>query len=144
MPRSRQEILAREELLATPVVYQRQFWARYNRRGGLRRVSSLGEAVAGVVSEDAFRVARRLGGAEEAWLAVVPRGLAAKTHVESLRQGRLVVRVDSASTRYVLSRRLKPVLLEALNNHPRLARTPVRAIEYRIGRFDKGDADATR
>lgn len=144
MRRSRQEILAREELQAAPLLYQKQFWARYNSRRPTARVASLGDVVAGIVSEGALWAAKRLGGAEEAWREVVPRNMAAKTRVESLRRGRLVVMVDSASTRYVLARRLSPVLVEALNKHPLLARTPVKTIEYRIGRFAASPNDGAQ
>jgi 2-polyprenyl-6-methoxyphenol hydroxylase-like FAD-dependent oxidoreductase len=131
---SRREILDQHELLPAPRACQELFWLRYNRQRRRWRTVHLSDAVASVVSDAAVRSAQRLGGMEQAWGQVVPAEYATASRVESFRGGRLVVTVDSASTKYMLGRH---ALLNALNekvsaNGDKRAGA-VRQIEFRVG-----------
>ena len=67
---------------------------------------SAGDALAGTVRE-LRRLERRLGGVAEAWQAVCPPDLVARTAIRSLRKGLLTIAVEDASTRYELDRLLR-------------------------------------
>ena len=131
---SRREILDEHDLLPAPRACQQLFWLRYNRQRRRWRTVHLSEAVAGVVSDAAVRSAQKLEGLAQAWGQIVPSEYARSTRVESLRSGRLVVMVDSASTKYVLARQpLLDILNEQVSaNEGRRSKT-VRQIEFRVG-----------
>jgi hypothetical protein len=139
---SRREILDQHDLLPAPRACQELFWLRYNRQKKRWRTVHLGEAVSAVVSDAAVRSAQKLGGLARAWGQVVPAEYAGSTRVESFRGGRLVIMVDSASTKYVLSRQ---ALIEVLNeqvsaNEGRRAGA-VRQIEFRVGSARAGGSE---
>ena len=71
---------------------------------------------------------------DEAWRAVVPPHLAAESRVESLRGGRLTIRVASAATRYVLARNLARTIPDALR--ARLPDIRISRIDYIVGALD--------
>lgn len=67
-------------------------------------------AIAGVIeatAEQASRVQRRLGELIEIWREVLPRRIADRTSLVSLRSGVLAVEVDSASTAFEIDRLLR-------------------------------------
>lgn len=136
MDRSRQEILAENGLAASPKGCRQLFWLRYNRQYRWKAVR-LGDVADGLLSDAALRSARRLGGLSEAWGRVVPAEYASLTKVESFRNGRLVISVDSAATRYALGRQAGAGLIERLNQEVggdggwRVCR--VQEIQYRVG-----------
>jgi hypothetical protein len=131
---SRREILDQHELLPAPRACQELFWLRYNRQKRRWRTVHLADAVASVVSDAAVRSAQRLGGMEQAWGQVVPAEYAAFSRVESFRGGRLVVTVDSASTKYMLGRHaLLNVLNEQVSANGDKRAGAVRQIEFRVG-----------
>jgi hypothetical protein len=131
---SRREILDEHELLPAPRACQQLFWLRYNRQKKRWRTVHLSDAVAGVVSDAAVYSAQRLDGLAEAWGQVVPAEYASSTRVESFRGGRLVVTVDSASTRYVLGRQpLLAILNEQVSRNEGRRVGRVRQIEFRVG-----------
>ena len=115
---------------------QRAFWLRYN--GTRRRQPAALADVARQLLADERQgpaAARKLMQIDEAWRAVVPAHLAAESRVESLRGGRLTIRVASASTRYVLARNLARVIPDALR-----AKVPdirIARIDYVIGSLNQ-------
>ncbi len=123
-------ILKQEGLIYAPARLKRAFWTTHNRRR-FGPAARLGLLAAKVVSEDGLRAARRLALVRSAWQAVVPREFAALSDVESLRGGRLVVRVDGKATQFVLSRRLGGTLIAAMNE--RLGNPRIDRIDYRVG-----------
>ena len=123
-------ILKQEGLIYAPARMKRAFWNTYNRRR-FRPGARLGLLAAKIVSEDGLRAARRLALVRSAWQAVVPGEFAALSDVESLRGGRLVVRVDGKATQFVLSRRLGGTLVAAMNE--RLGNPRIDRIDYRVG-----------
>ncbi|MFH1419513.1 MAG: DciA family protein [Planctomycetota bacterium] len=139
--RSRCEILEANGLLQAPQASQSLFWLRRRRDWRGRGISKLGDMAERVVSDGALRLSAGLMCVAEAWHRVVPESYAARTRVESLWNGRLVVRVDAKATGYHLSRRFGPRLVEALNEVLRRdSDAPsVRSVRYRIGSVPGGD-----
>lgn len=64
------------------------------------------------------------------WQAILPAEYEGRTEVEQVGGGRLMVRVDSAATRYALGRRHGRVLLEALRRE--LPGVNIAEIRYRL------------
>ncbi|MBN2562377.1 MAG: DUF721 domain-containing protein [Phycisphaerae bacterium] len=140
-PRRRRAILEDHDVLAAPAWRQDLFWRSYNRKGW-RGAAKLADLASAALSEGTLRSARRLEQLAEAWRSVVPMGYERSSRVEGFSHGRLVVLVDSAATRYVLSRQVGRALVAALNGYLREAR--VRAIEYRVGSLGRGAEAAQR
>ena len=111
---------------------QRAFWQRYN--GNRRRQPAALADVARQLLADERQgpaAARKLMQVDEAWRSVVPPHLASESRVESLRGGRLTIRVASAATRYVLARNLARTIPDALR--ARLPDIRISRIDYIIG-----------
>lgn len=123
-------ILKKEGLIYAPNSLKRAFWSRQNWRRS-RPIKPLGVLAAKIVSDDGLRAARRLALVRSVWEAVVPREFAALCDVESLRGGRLLVRVDGKATQFVLSRSLGATLASAMNE--RLGNPRIDRIDYRVG-----------
>jgi len=135
MRHDRTRILKDNELQFADRDAQRMFWQRYN-RSRRRPATALGD-VAGQLLADERQgpaAARKLIKVDEAWRAVVPPHLAAESRVESLRGGRLTIRVASAATRYVLARNLARTIPDALRAQLRDIR--ISRIDYVIGNLD--------
>jgi len=111
---------------------QRVFWQRFNRRGR-RPAAALGDLTQQLLADERQgpAAARKLMQVDEAWRAVVPSHLASESRVESLRGGRLTIRVASAATRYVLARNLARTLPTALR--AKLPDIRISRIDYIIG-----------
>ncbi len=133
----RVQILWKAGLGAAPAEVQRDFWRRYNGRAR-RGPSPLAEAL--IDCAERLAELRRLAPLREAWAAVVPAALARQCEVLDFRAGRLSVRVDGPTTRFIMERELGSVLLRALHSHP--AARNVREIVYRIGPADGAGAAA--
>jgi hypothetical protein len=126
------------DLAAAPQVCREFFWLRENRRRKRRwSVCRLGEVATEVMSEKGLWSARRLLEVQEAWGRVLPERYEALTRLESFRGGRVVITVDSASTKFALGRQAGSDLLERLNEelgtNPNGRAVAVRRIEYRVG-----------
>jgi len=72
----------------------------------------------------------------KAWKELLPDDYSGLTMVEQYRNGQLFVTVDSAATKYALSRRLGEEFIAALNQASDgfgRPRAPVRRIAFRVG-----------
>ena len=115
---------------------QRAFWLRYN--GTRRRQPAALADVARQLLADERQgpaAARKLMQVDDAWRSVVPPHLSAESRVESLRGGRLTIRVASAATRYVLARNLARTIPDALR--AKLPDIRISRIDYIIGSLDQ-------
>lgn len=127
----RQAVVADKALHLAPRRFQRAFWQGHN-NDHLRRTARLGDMSARILSEQWLNRARRLEAVRVAWNAAVPEAFDGRSEVDGLRGGCLEVKVDSAATRFLFSRRLGKELLAALNDH--LGGPRVDRIDYRIGK----------
>lgn len=131
MMRSRRHsILQSHGLVYAPAERQEAFWLCYNHRNR-RAAVPLGEVALELLSEGLLRSSRRLGEVSRAWRKVVPGGYESLTQIEGFSGGRVRVTVDSAATKFVLSRQLGQTLVDRLNTC--LGRRVVQRIEYRVG-----------
>ena len=131
MPASRRRmILDAHELQYAPPHRQEAFWRHYNekRRWGPSRLGDLADRL---LSDTALQSAHRLREVAAAWQAVVPAEYVSLSRVDGLSGGRLRVIVDSAATKYSLSRHLGDNLLRLLNG--RLSGAAIKGIHYRVG-----------
>ncbi len=137
----RLEILESNGLLQAPEATQSLFWLRRRQAWRGRGIAKLGDAAERAVSDLALRSSARLMLVEEAWQRVVPESYADRTRVESLWNGRIVVRVDAKATSYHLNRRYGLRLVEALNQAMKRdsAAPSISSIVYRIGSVSGGD-----
>ena len=128
----RSRILKDNELQFADRDARRMFWQKFNRKGR-RPPASLGDVASQLLADERQgpAAARKLMLVDEAWRAIVPPHLAAESRVESLRGGRLTIRVASAATRYVLARNLARTLPDALR--AKLPDVRVSKIDYVIG-----------
>ena len=136
MPPRRTNILEDHGLQFADRESQRAFWLRFN--GNRRRQPAALADVARQLLADERQgpaAARKIMQVDEAWRAVVPPHLAAESRVESLRGGRLTIRVASAATRYVLARNLARTIPDALR--ARLPDIRISRIDYIIGALDQ-------
>jgi hypothetical protein len=134
---NRQEILEEHGLFGAPAWRQQAFWRTYNLQRRRRSTGALGDLAAKAVSDQALGRARLLGRVRSAWQTVLPPQYAARCEVESFRRGRLLVAVDSATTKYVLSRQLGEALRTLMNDY--LGASLVHSIGYRIAGAASGD-----
>lgn len=133
----RRQILMDADLLAAPRTCQQAFWMCRNQKFRRRPAVRLGEVAFDLVSDAAVAGASEVPALARAWREVIPceyRGLAA---VESYRDGKLVVTVDSAATKYALGRRLGDEFMSAMN---RVASSRVRRIVFRVGAAPQAEA----
>jgi len=136
----RQDILDAHGLAGASRWRQHVFWRTYNaqRRRRARPTPVLGDIAAKAVSAEVLASARLLGSVRVAWQTVLPPQYVARCRVESFRRGGLLVLVDSAATKYVLSRQLGEALRTLMNDC--LGSKLVQSIEYRItGGLAEGD-----
>ncbi len=131
MTANRRDILRDNDLELAPRWRQVLFWEQYNRarrrRGATRNLADLAEQL---LSNQGLRSARRLCRMEQAWREVVPERCSSQSRVETFSQGKLVVGVDSAATRFYLSRQAGVDLVEQLNAY--LGEPAVNRVEYRV------------
>lgn len=132
----RQKILSEADLLAAPRACQQAFWLRRNRETRRRPVVRLGDVAADVVDDAALAGAGQVTVLSKAWRDLLPREYFGLTAVEQYRDGRLLIMVDSAATKYALSRRLGDEFVAALNRAAARAERDsgrVRRIAFRVG-----------
>lgn len=128
----RRTILRSHQLENAPPAVQELFWRRYNQASWRRRrPASLQELLDLVTGDSRLLPAEPLAEAADAWQQVLPDEFKNAARVEGLSGGRLRVVVDSAATRFVLSRQLGQALIDAVN--ARIGPETVRRIDYRIG-----------
>ena len=127
-PRNRQAILTQNGLHQAPPALQEAFWRRYN-QPRRREVAELGQLAADWLAEGRDG-ADRLEAVVAAWREVVPATILGRTRVEGLGRGRLRVMVDSAATRFTLTRRMGHTLIDAIN--AKMGKTAVRWIDCRV------------
>jgi len=136
MPSRRTAILQNHGFQFADRDAQRAFWLRFN--GNRRRQPAALADVARQLLADERQgpaAARKLMQVDEAWRTVVPSHLAAESRVESLRGGRLTIRVASAATRYVLARNLARTIPDALR--AKLPDIRISRIDYVIGTLNE-------
>jgi len=126
----RQKILQERDLQYAPRYCQDMFWQRYNHRVW-RVATRVGDVTAEIMSDQALQSARRLRAVARAWQAIVPAGYEKLSRIEGLARQRLQVTVDSAATKYYLSRQVGEKVLASLNDH--LGGQVVKRIIYRVG-----------
>lgn len=128
----RRTILRSHQLEFAQPAVQELFWRRYNQATWRRRLpASLQELLDLVTGDARLQPAEPLDEATDAWRQVLPDEFKNSARVEGLSGGRLRVVVDSAATRFVLSRQLGQALIDGLN--ARIGSEAVRRIDYRIG-----------
>ena len=131
MTADRREILRDNDLAVAPRWRQVLFWQQYNRARRRRgATANLAEVAEQLLSIQGLRSARRLYRMEQAWREVVPAPCSSRSCVETFSQGKLVVGVDSAATRFYLSRQAGADLVEQLNAC--LGEPAVNRVEYRV------------
>lgn len=126
---TRRQISEDHGLQYAPAAWRRQFWLRYNSRPR-RAPETLGGLLGHVLSPEALADARRLSAIRAAWEVVLPDGFRERTHVAALRGGRLTIHVDSAATKFALSRQTGDALRTALNDA--LTDGRIDRIEFRV------------
>jgi hypothetical protein len=129
----RQRIVAENDLASASPMLREAFWRSYNSRRRPEAVG-LGELATELMDESLRGSNVSSDVLAEAWREVLPAEFATRTCVEGLSRGRLRVMVDSAATRFALSRRMGQALVDAIN--ARLGRVVVRRIEYRMGSIE--------
>ncbi len=143
VPSARQAVLESQGLALAPAAVQRTFWRHYNhgRRRGHRAAVLVGQLAARCLEraaatsheEEADRIA-------QAWMRVVPPALLDSTRFEAHERGRIRVTVDSAATRFVLSRQLYDTLLASLSAE--LPEFGLERIEFRVGAIGRSNGQA--
>jgi len=109
---------------------------RRNRDARRRPVVRLGDVATDLMDDAVIAGAGHVSVLSKAWRELVPREYFGLTAVEQYRDGRLLVTVDSAATKYALSRRLGDEFVAALNRATDGFAEPsgrVRRIAFRVG-----------
>jgi len=132
MPPRRTSILESHGLQFADRDSQRAFWMRFNGKRR-RQPAALADIARQLLADERHgpAAARKLMLVDEAWRSVVPPHIAGESRVESLRGGRLTIRVASAATRYVLARNLARTIPDALR--AKLPDIRISRIDYIIG-----------
>lgn len=117
-----------------PAAMQHDFWRRYNHRSKYewRKAISVGDLLGRLLPDGA--VTATSGGAtklDDAWRQTVPTMYHARTRAESLNRRCLRVVVDSAATRFKLSREIGAETLKGLSEQ--LGGVSIVRIDYRVG-----------
>ena len=135
MPPRRTSILESHGLQFAGRDAQRAFWSQFN-KNRRRQPAALSDIAQQLMADERMgpAAARKLAQVDEAWRSVVPPLIAAESRVESLRGGRLTIRVASAATRYVLARNLARTIPDALR--ARLPGIRISRIDYILGTLD--------
>lgn len=137
----RRQILSKEDLLAAPRACQQAFWLRRNRQRRRQNAARLGDVATEIVSEESLAGDSQVVLIAQAWRELMAKEYLGLTAVESYRNGRLMVTVDSAATKYSLSRRLGGEFMQTLNRTAEdsgLTQARVRRIAFRIGAVPAG------
>ena len=130
---SRRAILDVHGLLHSPVAVQKDFWCRYNqcKRQSRAPAAMLGDLTSVLLAKRTRGLADRLQRVAGAWQCVLPAAYWPSTRVDNLEGRELRVTVNSAATKFILSRQLYGELLRDLN--AQLSGFEILKIRFRVG-----------